>query len=709
MHIGGLAREFVLKRIPKQTSEWISRGMTLFSILSLAIIFGSLALIPSIISSIQEGKWISLLSLSGAYATIWILLFKKNLSYYTRSYVLCLSIVVVGYISISSIGLVSSARLWFLCAAVLACLLIDGKSAFAFFVISLAIFIGFGFKTDFAVRLPAEADHTVWIITSTTFVIVSILVVGSTYLIVTGMKRAEASRRESEERFRLFAELAPVGIVISDRDDKTIYVSRKFTELFGYTLSDIPTVNDWWPLAFPDQEQRARVRKEWRAAIEEASKTGLENKPAELPVTCKDGTLRQVEYRATTISDLNVVVFSDITERKRVEEEREKLREQLAQSQKMEAIGSLAGGVAHDLNNLLSPILGYGEMLREELDTEDARRESVEEIISAGLRARDLVRQLLAFSRKQILEFKPLNLNKVAAGLERLLRRTIREDIEMKFELSPGVGVVMADIGQIEQVIINLSVNAVEAMPQGGKLTLETGKVYLDEDYAKHHEGVKPGEYTMLAVSDSGIGMDSATRERVFDPFFSTKGESGTGLGLATVYGIVKQHGGNIWVYSEPGEGSTFKVYFPVVETSVPEATTAAETSSNLKGSETILIVEDNEQVRRLAESVLKRNGYNVLTAKDGAQALERIQSHEHHINLLLTDVVLPDMNGRELYEKTAEAFPSMKVVYMSGYTNNVIAHRGVLDEGVDFIQKPFTVYGMAAKIREVLDENNRE
>jgi two-component system, cell cycle sensor histidine kinase and response regulator CckA len=521
---------------------------------------------------------------------------------------------------------------------------------------------------------------------------------------ITERKRAEEALKAAEETYRNIFLNSHVGLYRTDiRTGMLLDANDAVAHFFGYEdreelLAEPFNISD----RYVDPADREKMLSLLRSHGEFIN--------FEARFTKKDGTTSLHRFSGRMRPEKGWIegVSEDITEPRRVEEERAKLREQLAQSQKLEAIGSLAGGVAHDLNNLLSPILGYGEMLRDDLDLEDARRESVEEIMSAGLRARDLVRQLLAFSRKQILEFKPVDLSRAAAGLRKLLRHTIREDIEVEFDLSPAAAVVMADIGQIEQVIINLSVNAADAMPEGGKLTVETGHAYLDEEYAKRHKGMEPGEYVMLAVSDSGVGMDEATRERIFDPFFSTKGEHGTGLGLATVYGIVKQHGGNIWVYSEPGKGSTFKVYLPLVEASKAKASTPAKTGGELKGSETVLIVEDSDQVRRLAESILKRNGYRVMTARDGNEALGAMASHGQPLHLLLTDVVLPGMNGRELYEKAAEAFPSMKVLYMSGYTDNVIAHSGVLDEGVQFIQKPFTVYGLAAKIREVLDGKPR-
>ena len=389
-------------------------------------------------------------------------------------------------------------------------------------------------------------------------------------------------------------------------------------------------------------------------------------------------------------------VSRDITEEVRI-------REQMRQAQKVEAIGRLAGGVAHDLNNMLSPILGFGEMLLEELGPRDARRESVNQILRAGIRARDLVRQLLAFSRKQTLEFRPVDINETIRGFGKLLRRTLPEDIDISNVLSPDTQPVMADVGQIEQIIMNLAVNAADAMPNGGKLTIETAMAELDEAHVATRPGVKPGQYVKLTVRDTGCGMDSETLEQVFEPFFSTKGEGGTGLGLATVYGIVKQHGGNIWAYSEPGRGSVFNIYLPVAGTAHEAETTAQEIPVDLEGNETILLVEDNEQVRSLAREILKRQGYTVLAAKDSEEAFEALASHGGPVHLLLTDVVLPGMNGRDLYGKAVQDHPELKVLFMSGYSEDVIAHRGVLDEGVRFIQKPFSVRNLATKVREAL------
>jgi len=516
---------------------------------------------------------------------------------------------------------------------------------------------------------------------------------------ITEPKQAEEALKKSEASLKEAQRLAEIGNWSLDLQTGELSMSYQMHGIIGLERSsDALDVASHEKYYTPESWQR------FRSAAETALETG-KSYEIELEVVRGSGGNRHVVARGEVLKDENGQAVAlrgtlqDITERVN-------LQAQLNQAQKIESIGRLAGGVAHDLNNLLSPILGYSEMLRDDLDPEDDRRESVDEIMSAGLRARDLVRQLLAFSRKQILEFKPIDLNKVVAGLKKLLQRTIREDIEMSFDLSPEPEVVMADMGQIEQVIMNLAVNAADAMPKGGQLTIETSNVDLDEEYAKNHQSAEPGRHVMLAISDTGHGMDEETQEHIFEPFFSTKGEHGTGLGLSTVYGIVKQHGGNIWVYSEPGRGTTFKIYLPVADKLEAEEKARPEQSLDLKGSETILIVEDNDQVRHLAKSVLSRNGYRVLDAKDGREALEILGGHHGSVHLLLSDVVLPGMNGKELYEKALAIRPSLKILYMSGYTGNVIAHRGVLDEGVQFIQKPFTVHGLASKVRELLGGN---
>jgi PAS domain S-box-containing protein len=395
----------------------------------------------------------------------------------------------------------------------------------------------------------------------------------------------------------------------------------------------------------------------------------------------------------------------DITARKQAEAERAMLEAQLLHAQRMESIGRLAGGVAHDFKNLLSPILGYAELLLEEVAPGDPRYGHLTEIRQAGERARDLTRQLLAFSRKQILALTAVDLRAVVSGFEKLLRRMLREDIRTVVQLPPTLGSVRADAGQMEQVLMNLAVNAQDAMPGGGILTLELADVVLDESYAAAHAEVTPGPYIVLAVSDTSVGMDAVTQGRLFEPFFTTKATGeGTGLGLSTVYGIVKQHGGHLWVYSEPGRGSTFKVYLPrVEEPATARPASASSAAAIICGTETVMIVEDHASVRDLAQYALERQGYRVLAADTGSRALELGEGHEGPIDLLLTDVILPGLNGRALYKQLAIGRPGLKVICMSGYTEDAIALHGVLDEGIHYLQKPFALHALLHQVREVL------
>ena len=518
---------------------------------------------------------------------------------------------------------------------------------------------------------------------------------------ITDRKAAEDALRESEEKYRLLVEHAGEAIFIAQKG-MLRFVNRRTEQLSGYTSEELIT-KPFQELVHPDD--RALVLDHHFKRLK-----GIKMPPRySFRILDRSGVARWVELNAVLIKwqgqPATLNFLHDITGRKQAEEEKARIESQYRQFQKVEAIGRLAGGVAHDLNNLLTPIIGYSELLSGDLALGDLRRDSIQQILRAAYGARDLVHQLLAFSRKQTLKYQPLNLNKTVRGFEKLLRRTIREDIDLRIVASPDIRTIMGDIGQIEQVLMNLFVNAQQAMPQGGRLIIETALVALDAAYAAAHHNIQPGRYVMLAVSDTGRGMDQETLEHIFEPFFSTKGDQGTGLGLATVYGIVKQHGGHVWAYSEVDKGSIFKVYLPVSEQSPAESTEEEEeAASHMQGSETILLAEDNDQVRILAEAVLKRHGYTVLVADRGAEALNLLKAHTGKVDLLLTDVVMPDMNGKVLFEKAVAVQPGLKVLYMSGYSDEVIASRGVLDEGVRFIQKPFTVRALAAKVREVLE-----
>ena len=393
------------------------------------------------------------------------------------------------------------------------------------------------------------------------------------------------------------------------------------------------------------------------------------------------------------------IFMEDITETRTLEL-------QLHQAQKMEAIGRLASGIAHDFNNLLMVISGYSEFLLERLGPDPRLRGPAQEISNATRRATSLTRQLLAFSRKQILAPKVLDLNEVVTENLKMLTRMIGEDIDLVMVPAPGLGAMRADPGQIDQVIMNLAVNARDAMPQGGKLTIETANVSIDENFARTHQPVIPGDYVMLSISDTGVGMDSDTQSRIFEPFFTTKGAKGTGLGLSTVYGIVKQSGAYIFVDSQPQRGTAFRAYFPRAD--VREEPLPAQESLGLpraeRGQETILLVEDEPNLRRLAQQYLEKQGYRILEAEDGAAALQIVAGHQGKIDLLLTDVVMPGMNGRELATQVTALRSEVRVLYMSGYTENAIGHDGLLEAGINLLQKPFSLPALKERVRELLD-----
>ncbi len=419
-----------------------------------------------------------------------------------------------------------------------------------------------------------------------------------------------------------------------------------------------------------------------------------------------------VRYGARDKEILNFVGQHVATaiEHKRAENALRQSEKQLWQSQKMEAVGRLAGGVAHDFNNLLTVIKGYTELMLEDLKPSDPMRAEMDEVQKAADRAAALTRQLLAFSRRQVLAPEVVNLNFLVEDMNKLLRRVLGEDIELCIRLDDGLGSAKADPGQIEQVIMNLAVNARDAMPRGGKLTLETANVELDQAYAREHAVVKPGSYVMLAISDTGCGMDAETLSHVFEPFFTTKEQGkGTGLGLSTVYGIVKQSGGYIWPYSEPRMGTSFKIYLPRVDEMAERAQARAQAASGLGGTETILLVEDEEGVRALTRQLLQRHGYTVLEAEHGEDALLLCERYSGPIHLVLSDVVLAQMSGRELVQRLSPLRREMKVLYMSGYSDEAIVHHGVLEPGTAFLQKPFTTESLMRKLREVLDSKKAQ
>ncbi len=509
-------------------------------------------------------------------------------------------------------------------------------------------------------------------------------------------KRSEQKLRQRNQFISTVLDNLPIGLAVNYIDEGTAtYMNTKFEEIYGWPKEELQDMEDFFNKVYPNEHSRRSIKQ--RVVEDIRSGDPQRMQWTDLQITTCTGQNKIIEAKNIPLYEQGLMISTvqDVTETRR-------MQNQLEQAHKLESIGRLAGGVAHDLNNLLTPILGYSDILRDGAVKGEEVHKAAREISRAGGRARDLVRQLLAFSRKQVMEFKTVDINEIIESFGTLLRRTIPEDIDIRTCLDDDQLLVNGDAGQIEQALMNLAVNAADAMAKGGSLTIETAKIELDQAAESNRQGVLPGTYVMLAVSDTGCGMDEDTTKNIFEPFFSTKGEQGTGLGLATVYGIVKQHGGNILVYSEVDRGTTFKIYLPVsTETMVARA--AAPETLDLEGSETILIAEDDLQVRQLACSVLARRGYTVLEAENGRAALNAADRHRGPIHLLLTDVVMPGINGRELYEKLTTTHPQVKVLFMSGYTENVVAHRGVLDEDVEFIQKPFNNYSLARKVKEVL------
>ncbi|MEX2570681.1 MAG: PAS domain S-box protein [Gemmatimonadota bacterium] len=521
---------------------------------------------------------------------------------------------------------------------------------------------------------------------------------------ITAQKEAETALRRSEAHFRSLIDNAADIITIVDPDGKILFVSPSVRRVLGYEPDEV-LGSSIFSLVQPEE---IPVAVDNFTNVMQKAEPG---DPAEFGVLHKDGSWRRLESVSESL--LNdpavggVVINSrDITDRRQAEEALGESRQQLLQAQKMEAVGRLAGGIAHDFNNLLTAIKGFTELLLLDFEKKDPRRNFVTEIQGAATRAAGLTRQLLAFSRRQVLQPEVLDLNATVAEMEKMLERLVGEDLRMITELEPDLGRVKADPGQVEQVVMNLVVNARDAMPTGGELRIRTANATLAEADIQRYPYVQPGEYVLLEVGDTGAGMSREIQDRIFEPFFTTKEQGkGTGLGLSTVYGIIKQSGGYIWVDSELEHGTTFRIYLPRVDAQVAERAAEREDEGSLDGSESVLLVEDEMAVRVLVRRVLERAGYQVVEAACGPEALERAaDAGIGEFDLLLTDVVMPGMSGRELADQLCEQQPDLRVLYMSGYTDEAIVHHGVLDEGVAFLEKPFTPDVLLRRLRAVFD-----
>ena len=517
---------------------------------------------------------------------------------------------------------------------------------------------------------------------------------------VAGCKQVEVNFKKSEEKYRRLKENIPGMVYLfakhPDGSYSFPYVNAASRQLFNIDPDDLMRDSTLITrLIHPDDRER------FETSVKQSAET-LQPWREELRHVV-NGEVRWYDCMSRPEIQPNSDILWDgiileITDRKQLEE-------QLLQSQKMEAIGQLAGGVAHDFNNMLSVILGYLELIKSGLSAGNPLLKDVLEIERAASHSRDITRQLLAFSRKQIIAPKTIDLNKLITQTEKTLSRLIGEDIHLRFLPENHLGKVRFDLSQMDQILVNLAVNARDAMPDGGMLTIDTSKVTLDEDYCRLHIECRPGHYVLMTVSDNGTGMEKETLSRIFEPFFTTKEVGkGTGLGLATIYGIVKQNGGYINVYSEPGKGTTFKIYIPRImeEDEVIEKT---EEVSLASGSETVLLVEDDDMVRRMTSAMLKKIGYKVVTAETPLEALSFCEKKDKHIDILLTDVVMPEMSGKDLRDKIKAMRPDIKVLYMSGYTADIILHHGVIDKGVYFVQKPFSLNDLSRKIRDAVED----
>ncbi|HKW88913.1 MAG TPA: PAS domain S-box protein [Candidatus Acidoferrales bacterium] len=532
--------------------------------------------------------------------------------------------------------------------------------------------------------------------------LVAMILLFDVYVVYQQFEIVRMRRRlsEREELFRLISENAADMIAVVDVNGNRLYNSPAYEKFLGYTAEELRQTSPYEQI---HDEDKAKVL----AAAQEAKETGS-GRRVEYRTRHKNGQWRILESTASAVRNSRgeveklVIVNREITERKQLEQ-------QLFLSQKLEAVGRLSGGIAHDFNNLLGVIIGYSQVLQQIVGANDELREPIDEILKAGERAASLTRQLLAFSRKQVLEPKVLNLNTVVSEVDKMLRRLIGENIELEIEIERSLGHVKADRSQVEQVIMNLVVNSRDAMPNGGTLTIKTSNAVLSDKDCEHYRYVIPGKYILLEVRDTGCGMDEETQSHIFEPFFTTKESGkGTGLGLATVYGIIKQSGGFIWVDSVPNKGAAFRIYLPQVE-ETPEAPQKAETApAHILAAQTILLVEDEQSLRKLTQKILADVGYTVFEAKDASQAMEVASGTNAEIDLLLTDMIMPGLSGRALAEKLSPIRPKMKVLFMSGYTDGEIAPQGVLDPKMTILRKPFKWEELTKTVKQVLTSEGK-
>lgn len=516
----------------------------------------------------------------------------------------------------------------------------------------------------------------------------------------TERKKTEERLIDSENRFRSVIESAPNPIVVHCNDGSIVLVNKRFTEITGYNLDDINTFEKFSEHAFPDPDYRNKMIEKYKKLFETTTPVEYGE---DINITCSDGSMRIWNIQSSPIGNWNnkksvICIARDVTEHRRLEE-------QFRQAQKLESIGRFTGGIAHDFNNYLTAIAGFSQIVLMQIDNNHPLRQYLETILNSTEKASSLTKQLLAFSRRQVMQPEIVNLNTIINDMIKLINRIIGEDIQLRLYLDPKLWNIKVDPVQIEQVIMNLISNARDAMHDGGVLTIQTANALLDEEYAKKHISVVPGEYVMIAIEDTGVGMTEDIKAHIFEPFFTTKEiGKGTGLGLATVYGIVKQSSGNIWVYSEQGHGTTFKIYFPKIAEETTSYTIVEKNNVIPHGKETLLVVEDNKEVRGFILTVLKNIGYKVFEAQDGIEALSILTEKKGKIDMIITDVVMPNLSGDKLAARIKDLYSNIKILYMSGYSDNIITEKGILKEGINYLQKPLNAVTLAQTVRRVLD-----
>ena len=709
------------------------RKQLLYAIFSCLLVLLAIPYLVSAQKSIHDEKWLLLGIHTIVFVSIFIVFIFRCIPFRITGFLGLTSLYIVAVTALVNFGPIGSGRIWLFSFSLFGALLFGLQTGIVTVILNaLTLFsIYYLMNQGYLVWVePIGSPLRIWGITSITFLFLNMGFTVSIALLVRNLEerlRKEYRLRlkvsetnlkilESEEKLEQVIQGNPIATFVIDNDHVITHWNNVCAKLTQIPADEMIGSSKQW-MAFGNTKEKVladfvlMVEKENMAENnfdKNYRKSNLIDGGYEEEISVSRVDKKEQFLFSTAVPLQNrsgetigaVQTFLDMTERRNIEA-------RLRQTHKMEAVGQLAGGVAHDFNNILMVINGSSDFILNNKDLDPVIRDDIKEIKKSGIRAAALTRQLLLFSRKQIIETKIINLNDLIENMLKMLGRLIGEDVQLNFIPASPLDSIKIDPGQMEQVIMNLAVNARDAMQKGGVLTLETNNVVLDEDYTESHDEVRPGPHVMLAVSDTGHGMDKETQKRIFDPFYTTKERgNGTGLGLSTVYGIVKQCQGNIWVYSEPEKGTTFRLYFPIVEKLVQDTPQNSESVRSLHGIETILIVEDDEMVRKLSSRVLKKYGYTILEARNGIKALEICKEYEDRIDLVLTDVIMPEMGGPELVEIISKTYSQIKVIYMSGYTDNTIAHHGILDEGIAFLNKPASSDEIGIKVREILDKS---